>query len=93
MSKKKFKDYLKKIFLKLLIFNKIITPKEVSSNIYIFNSDFDDDIKDLYIDKINKKICLVMYTYNNEKKIFILMYLLKLLEVSLEISFCLVAII
>lgn len=39
--------------------------KEVLSNIQVFNFCFINNIKDLYIDKSNKKICLIIYAYNN----------------------------
>lgn len=57
-----------------------------SSSIQIFNSSFVDDIKDLYINKTNKKSYLVVYTYNDKKKIFVLVHLLIILKVSQNIS-------
>lgn len=52
-----------------------------------------NNIKDLCTIKANKKIYLIGYIYNNNKKNLILMHLLKILEVSQNISFCFVAII
>lgn len=57
-----------------------------SSSIQIFNSSFVDDIKDLYINKTNKKSYLVVYTYNDKKKFFVLVHLLIILKVSQNIS-------
>lgn len=57
-------------------------PKKVPSNIKIFNLYFVKDINNLYPNKAYKKCHLIMCSYNDEKKIHVLMYLSKLLGVS-----------
>lgn len=70
-----------------------MTSKEILSNTKTLNSCFIYDIKDLYIDKASEKSCLVKYTYNNEKKNFMLMHLSKIPGVSQVIGFCFITII
>lgn len=67
--------------------------KKGLNNIKIISFYFIDNIKDPYTIKTNNKSCLVLHVCNNEKKIFILRYLSKILKFSQSISFCFVAII
>lgn len=53
-------------------------PKEIPSNIQVFNSCFINNIKDLCIDKFNEKSCLVVHAYNDKKKNFMQMHLSKI---------------
>lgn len=54
----------------------------------MFNSYFVNYIKNLYTNKNYKKCCLIIHIFNNKKKNFMLMYLLKILKISQNISFC-----
>lgn len=45
---------------------KVVTPEENPSNKKIFYSYFDDEIKDLYTEKVYEKSCLVIQTHNDE---------------------------
>ena len=56
--------------------------KKILSNTQVFNSCFDDHIKDLYTNKANKKNCLIVHTYNNKKKNIMLMDLSNISKVS-----------
>lgn len=62
-------------------------PKKIPSNIKIFNLYFVQDINNLYLNKAYKKCHLIIYSYNDGKKIHVLMYLSKLLGVSQSIDF------
>ena len=44
-------------------------PKKIFNNIQVFKFYFADNIKNLYINKVNKKSCLIMDIYNDKKKI------------------------
>lgn len=63
LSKKRLRNYLKKIFSKVIVTDKFTK---------VFNSYFVNDIKDPYIDKVNKKIYSVMHFNNDEKKYLLL---------------------
>lgn len=92
-GQKKIEKLLEKDEFKDITSNKIVTSEKVLSITKVFNSRFFDNIKDLYIDKVYKKSCLIMHIYNCEKKNLVLRYLSKILEVSQSISFCFFAII
>lgn len=62
----KNKNYLKKIFLKLLSPIKLSHLKRSQID-KIFNFHFVNKIKNLCIDKAHEKSCLVMQTNNNNK--------------------------
>lgn len=47
------KRLLEKKVFKVVTFNKIVIPKKVSNNTQVFNFYFVDNIKDLYIDKVD----------------------------------------
>lgn len=64
-----------------------------SSSIQGFNFCFINNIKDLYTDKVYKKSCPVLYTYNNKMKNLTLMHLPKISGVSQDIDFGLATII
>ena len=68
-------------------------PEEIQSSTKVFNSYFDNDIKDLYTDKAYEKSRLVMHTYNDKKKNLVLMHSPKISKVSQSISSCFAAII
>lgn len=59
--------------------------KKVPSNTKIFYFCFLDEIKYLYLDKVNEKSCLIVFTYNNEKNL-VLIYLSKIPRVDKCIS-------
>lgn len=67
---------------KIVTSNKVITLKEVPTNTQGFNSRFFNVIKVPCITKAYEKSCLVMYTYNNEKKNIVLRHLPKIPGIS-----------
>ena len=67
-------------------------PKEVPSNIQVFNSYFVDNIKDPCIDKADEKSRPVVNIYNDEKKNLMLIHSSKIPEVRQSIGSCLAAI-
>lgn len=56
-----------KAFLEIVTAKKIVIFKEVLSNTKIFNFCFMNKIKDIYIDKVHKKNCLIIEVYNDNK--------------------------
>lgn len=75
------KLFEKNIF-KVVISDKIVMFEKLLTSIQVLNVRFVDNLKDLYNDKAYEKSCLVMHTFNDEKKNLILMHLLKILKVS-----------
>lgn len=83
---------LEKNDFKVVTPDKLVMLEKVLSNIQVFNSYFVNKIKNLYTDKVYKKSCPVIYTYNNGKKNLVLIYLPKISRVSYSIVSCLTTI-
>ena len=66
---KKIEELFEKDIFKVVIPNKVITFKKILSNIKDFNSYFFNDIQNQYINKAYEKSRLIIYAYNDEKKI------------------------
>ena len=92
-GQKKIQQLLEKKIFKVFTLNKVVILKKISSNTQFFYIYFDNDMKDIYIDKSNMGNCRVVYAYNNEKINFILIHLLKILRINQDISFCFTTII
>lgn len=86
---KKIQELLEKVVFKVVTPNNVIMLEEVLGN----NPFFIDNIKNLYINKANKKICLVVHTYNDDNKNLVLMHPWKILKFSQGIDSCFTAII
>lgn len=50
---------------------KIVTPAEILNNALVFNSHFENEIKDLYLDKAFEKHCIFIKTYDNNVKLYL----------------------
>lgn len=69
LGKKKFRDYLKKMILKIVISKKVVMLEEVLNSTQVLNTYFIDNMKNLYNDKAYEKSWLVVHTYKNKKKV------------------------
>lgn len=68
-EQKEIQKLLENDVFKVVTPDKVVMPKKVPNSTQIFNSSLVNNIKDLYIDQVYKKNCLVMHNYNNRKKI------------------------
>lgn len=84
---------LEKDIFKAITPDKIITAKEVTCSIQVFNPYFADERKDPYTNKADEKSCQVEHSYNDGKTNLVLMYSRKILKASQSIGFCFTAII
>ena len=55
-KQKKIPKLFKKDIFKIIIFNKVVMLKKILNSIKIFNFWCENNVKDLYIDKMDKKI-------------------------------------
>lgn len=96
-GQREIQKLLEKNLFKVVNLDKIVLLKEVVSNIKVFNSSLFENMKDLCIDKVYEKSCLIMpviRTYSNdEKKNLIPICSLTILGVNKSIDFCFAAII
>lgn len=79
---KEIQKLFEKDVFQVVIPNKVVIPKRISSSTQVFNSCFVDRIKDLCTDKAYEKDCLVVYTYNDKEKDLVLINSRKILCVS-----------
>lgn len=86
------KRLLEKNICKVVISGKVVMPKKIPKSTQSFNFYFFADIKDPYINKTYEKSCLILHTYNIEKKNFILNHISKIPKISQGIGFYLTVI-
>lgn len=66
----------------------VINLKELPVSIWVFNLQFVDKIKNIGINKVFKKSCLVIQAYNNYNKNLVLTQSLTLQQISISLIVC-----